>query len=74
MEALKSTFTDQEQPEAIYDFDGYRLEFAEWWFNVRPSNTEPFLRLVVEAESNDLLQNRLGQINNVLEPYIEVCP
>ena len=33
----------------IYDFDGLRLEFDDWWFNVRPSNTEPYLRLVIEA-------------------------
>ncbi|MCD6366040.1 MAG: phosphomannomutase/phosphoglucomutase, partial [Bacteroidales bacterium] len=37
MEALKSYFTAKEKPLAIYDFDGYRIEFADWWFNIRPS-------------------------------------
>lgn len=33
------------------DIDGYRLEFAEGWISVRPSNTEPYLRLLVECDT-----------------------
>ncbi|GAC1418399.1 MAG: hypothetical protein NVSMB57_13070 [Actinomycetota bacterium] len=28
---------------------GLKVEFEEWWFNLRPSNTEPLIRLNVEA-------------------------
>ena len=35
--------------------DGITVEYADWWFNVRPSNTEPLLRLVLEARTNELL-------------------
>ena len=37
--------------------DGLTVEFDDWWFNVRPSNTEPLLRLNVEARTAELLGN-----------------
>lgn len=37
--------------------DGLRMEFPEFWFHVRPSNTEPVIRLQVEAEEKQLSQN-----------------
>jgi phosphomannomutase len=36
--------------------DGLTVEFDDWWFNLRPSNTEPLLRLNVEAKTDDLLR------------------
>lgn len=69
MEALKEHFTHQEQSTKIMDFDGYRIEFSDWWFNVRPSNTEPYLRLLMEAKTTELLQEKLNEakliINNL---------
>jgi phosphomannomutase len=32
--------------------DGLTIDGGEWWFNVRPSNTEPLLRLNVEARDD----------------------
>lgn len=66
MERLREHFMSQEKPEAFYDFDGYRIEFARWWFNVRPSNTEPYLRLIVEADSRELLDRKLEEAKAVL--------
>jgi phosphomannomutase len=43
---LASTFADG----TIDYLDGITVEYPRWWFNVRPSNTEPLLRLVLEAE------------------------
>jgi len=34
--------------------DGLTVEYPDWWFNVRPSNTEPLLRLNVEADTAEL--------------------
>jgi phosphomannomutase len=65
MEKLKNELTQKEAPKALYDFDGYRIEFKSWWFNVRMSNTEPYLRLVVEADSRDLLEEKLSEIKNI---------
>lgn len=69
MELLKDHFTGREEPELFLDFDGYRIEFAGWWFNVRPSNTEPYLRLVVEAKSQELLDQRLQEIRELLKQF-----
>lgn len=39
--------------------DGVTVQYEDWWFNVRPSNTEPYLRLVMEAATDkDLAQHR----------------
>ena len=51
MEAVREMFCAQEKPTAFMDFDGYRVEFPQGWFNIRPSNTEPYLRFICEASS-----------------------
>ncbi len=42
--------------------DGLTVEFDDWWFNVRPSNTEPLLRLNVEARTEELLRAKTEEI------------
>jgi phosphomannomutase len=71
MNALKNYFISEEKPTADFDFDGYRLEFPEWWFNVRPSNTEPYLRFLAEAISEDLLQQKLKDVRRLVAPYLD---
>lgn len=52
---------------ADVDFlDGISVRFPSWWFNVRPSNTEPFLRLVLEADTPEELERRLEELFGVL--------
>lgn len=70
MEAVKRYFTDNEIPVAVFDFDGYRLEFEQWWFNIRPSNTEPYLRLLVEANTTDLLVEKVQELESVLKQFM----
>jgi phosphomannomutase len=41
--------------------DGLTVEFEDWWFNVRPSNTEPLLRLNVEARTEELLKEKTAE-------------
>ena len=38
------------------------MQYDDWWFNVRPSNTEPLLRLNVEAGSDGLLEEKTREI------------
>ncbi len=57
-------------PERTLDFDGVRCDWRDWWFNVRKSNTEPFLRLIVEAADSGMLESRLGLIKEWLSPFI----
>lgn len=70
MNALKDVFTEQETPVSFYDFDGYRVEFKDWWFNVRPSNTEPYLRFLAEARSPELISEKKELALKVLAPFI----
>jgi len=69
MEALKDFFVAEEEPMEILDFDGYRLEFKDWWFNVRPSNTEPYLRLLAEAETKKILDEKIKEIKTILKKF-----
>ena len=71
MDTVVSYFKNQETPTAYYDFDGYRLEFPEWWFNIRPSNTEPYLRFLAEAKSQQLLDEKTKQVFALLKPFTE---
>ena len=66
MEAVKEHFTAQEQPTAFMDFDGYRVEFPDWWFNIRPSNTEPYLRFLCEATTDELLAAKVKETRELL--------
>ena len=47
---------------AMMGLDGITVQYDDWWFNVRPSNTEPLLRLVVEARTPADLDRRLGEL------------
>jgi phosphomannomutase len=46
--------------------DGVTVRYKEWWFNCRPSNTEPLLRLNVEAKTKELLVEKLSEIETLL--------
>ena len=46
--------------------DGVTVGFKDWWFNCRPSNTEPLLRLTVEAKTPEMLQEKLKEIESML--------
>ena len=70
MIAVRELFKSQERPVASYDFDGYRVEFSQWWFNIRPSNTEPYLRFICEATSMELLEEKVAQAREVIKNFI----
>jgi phosphomannomutase len=46
--------------------DGLTVEYPDWWFNVRPSNTEPLLRLNVEARTEELLEAKTREVLRVI--------
>ncbi len=50
----------------IDTIDGISIEFPEWWFNVRPSNTEPLLRLVLEARTPELREAAKARLLAIL--------
>jgi len=51
---------------ASNNLDGLTIEFSNWWFNLRPSHTEPLMRLVIEANSQKLLDQKKKELLNLL--------
>ena len=66
MDAVRDYFMKEEKATAYMDFDGYRVEFPQWWFNIRPSNTEPYLRFICEASSQELLDEKVRKVKDLL--------
>jgi len=64
LEEIKARFDDAGQ-EWI---DGLTINYRDWWCNIRPSNTEPVLRLNLEARDDDLLQEKLTLIQQLIQP------
>ena len=50
----------------VDELDGLTISGDKWWFNVRPSNTEPLLRLNVEADDEELLQRKVAEVLSVI--------
>jgi phosphomannomutase len=62
----------REFPEGrLTDLDGIRIDFPSWWFNLRTSNTEPLLRLVVEARTAAELSARVSEVTDRIEQYAD---
>ena len=51
---------------ALDRLDGLTIGYEDWWCNVRPSNTEPLLRLNVEARTKELLDDRTAALLAVI--------
>ena len=49
------------------EIDGYRLEYRDGWISVRKSNTEPYLRLLVECRTKEMLDNWVGRLSDAIE-------
>jgi phosphomannomutase len=56
-----------EAPDAHQDrLDGLTVDLGEWWFNLRPSNTEPLLRLNLEARTRDECDHRTSELLHLI--------
>jgi phosphomannomutase len=62
IEELAATHADGRQDR----LDGLTIQYEDWWCNVRPSNTEPLLRLNVEARTKELLDDRTAALLAVI--------
>ncbi len=62
MEAVSERYADGEQDR----LDGIMVQYPNWWVNLRPSNTEPYLRLVMEADSAELLAEKKADLMELL--------
>lgn len=69
MNAVLDHFLARERPISMMDFDGYRLDYADYWFNIRPSNTEPYLRFIAEARTLEQLENLKSTVIKILNHF-----
>ncbi|UCG61197.1 MAG: phosphomannomutase/phosphoglucomutase [Candidatus Zixiibacteriota bacterium] len=62
IEQVSRAFADGEQDR----MDGLTVQYKDFWFNLRPSNTEPLLRLNAEADNRDVLDKRTKQLLDII--------
>ncbi|MCW1930215.1 MAG: phosphomannomutase/phosphoglucomutase [Candidatus Kerfeldbacteria bacterium] len=62
IEKLKAHYTDA----VLTEFDGVTFRFPDFWFNVRPSNTEPVLRLNLEAKTAELRDQKTAEVLSMI--------
>jgi phosphomannomutase len=62
IEKVKTKYADGKQ-----DFlDGVTVEYSDWWFNLRPSNTEPVIKLTLEANTQELRDQKEKELNDLI--------
>ena len=54
-------------PDALQDrLDGLTVDLGDWWFNLRPSNTEPLLRLNLEAPTPEDVREKVAEVQALI--------
>ena len=66
MNAVRDFFANLGKQDGFMDFDGYRLDYPDWWLNIRPSNTEPYLRFLCEAKSEAKLKEIVETVKKII--------
>ncbi|MBN2443063.1 MAG: phosphomannomutase/phosphoglucomutase [Spirochaetales bacterium] len=66
-EASMKNVEDHYRAYHIDTLDGMSIDAGDFWFNVRPSNTEPLLRLRLEAKNGDIATEKAGEIKALME-------
>lgn len=59
---LKENYGDAK----VIELDGLSFEYPTWWFNVRGSNTEPVLRLNLEANTKEEMEEKLAEVKEII--------
>ncbi|HVB90746.1 MAG TPA: phosphomannomutase/phosphoglucomutase [Acidimicrobiales bacterium] len=59
---------------SIDRLDGLTVDHGDWWYNVRPSNTEPLLRLNVEAGTPELCAAHVGEVKELIATFSRTEP
>nr|MBA2601533.1 phosphomannomutase/phosphoglucomutase [Actinomycetota bacterium] len=62
LEKLKLEYDDGKQDVT----DGLTVEYEDWWFNCRASNTEPLLRLNLEARTQEQMANKRDEVLSII--------
>jgi phosphomannomutase len=62
LDKIRQSYTDGH----MFELDGVSVEYDNWWFNIRSSNTEPLLRLIVEADSEELMIAKRDELLKII--------
>lgn len=62
-----SGINEEGEQAEIIKLDGLTIQYKDWWFNIRPSNTEPVVRLVIEADSKEKLKEKIDFMNGIIQ-------
>jgi phosphomannomutase len=62
IDRVADAYADQAQDR----LDGLTVDFGSWWFNLRPSNTEPLLRLNLEAPDAESCEKHVGEVRDLI--------
>lgn len=68
--AVLDALADKYNDACLSWLDGLTIEYPDWWANVRASNTEPKVRLAVEAVNRDVMEARVREISDVMKQYV----
>ena len=63
IDIIKEKYSDGKQDE----LDGITVEYKNWWFNVRASQTEPLLRLTIEADNQKILKEKQKELSSLIK-------
>jgi phosphomannomutase len=65
MRRVEEHYAERDEPE-IDHLDGLTVDYGDWWFNLRPSNTEPLLRLNVEASDRETMEKERDELLDLI--------
>ena len=64
--AIMAEIKERYKDGHVFELDGVSVEFPDWWCNVRASNTEPLLRLIVEADTPESMAARRDELLGII--------
>jgi phosphomannomutase len=65
LDAIRQRYADGK----LFELDGVTVEYADWWFNVRCSNTEPLVRLNLEAKKSSVMENKRDELLKLIREH-----
>ncbi len=66
IQKVEENYSDDDSVE-IDHLDGLTVDSGNWWFNLRPSNTEPLLRLNLEAQDRETMEQRRDELLEIIQ-------
>ncbi|MCA1730043.1 MAG: phosphomannomutase/phosphoglucomutase, partial [Actinobacteria bacterium] len=65
LKRVEEHYAERDSPDIDY-LDGLTVDFGDWWFNLRPSNTEPLLRMNLEANDREMMERERDELLDLI--------